>query len=308
MRANAASAPRLRSSSPASSAESCAASCCARSRLARNPATDRCSSSIPLQRSDARPPAGSIPRAAVPATFPSHAAHRGSARSPASTPAAADPAAALPFPSDAAPRSDSRSRARQRAALPIFASSVCVRSASVFRQMPLHAFPPGPAPARSSASFCWLSRSSRFSASGPSAPGLPPVTVTLWKHSPVGARKNALGFSSASVRAVSESGATITLAQLRQNHFQRPPKSIQHANAVPQRNNRLHRVVVRSPYRRPQRRTSPASLPDAPGTSRAHPHPSSATEPLRSPNPSFSPRCNSARPARIRRPRSHIRH
>ena len=52
------------------------------------------------------------------------------------------------------------------------------------------------------------SRSSRLMASGPSARGLPPVTVTLWKHSPEGARKKARGFSSASERAVFASGAT----------------------------------------------------------------------------------------------------
>jgi hypothetical protein len=33
------------------------------------------------------------------------------------------------------------------------------------------------------------SRNSRFSASGPSLAGLPPVTVALWKHSPSGVRK-----------------------------------------------------------------------------------------------------------------------
>ena len=34
-----------------------------------------------------------------------------------------------------------------------------------------------------------VSRNSRFSASGPSLAGLPPVTVELWKHSPSGVRK-----------------------------------------------------------------------------------------------------------------------
>jgi hypothetical protein len=34
-----------------------------------------------------------------------------------------------------------------------------------------------------------VSRNSRLSASGPSLAGLPPVTVVLWKHSPLGVRK-----------------------------------------------------------------------------------------------------------------------
>ena len=57
-------------------------------------------------------------------------------------------------------------------------------------------------------SFCWTSASSRLRASGPCARGRPPVTVTLWKVSPVGERKKAWGFDRASERAVSESGAT----------------------------------------------------------------------------------------------------
>ena len=44
-------------------------------------------------------------------------------------------------------------------------------------------------PASSTASRLSASRNSRFSASGPSLAGLPPVTVALWKHSPPGVRK-----------------------------------------------------------------------------------------------------------------------
>src|SRR5580700_4111330 len=50
------------------------------------------------------------------------------------------------------------------------------------------------------------SRNSRFIESGPSARCLPPVTVTLWKHSPDCERKNASGFDSASSRAEVGSG------------------------------------------------------------------------------------------------------
>ena len=43
--------------------------------------------------------------------------------------------------------------------------------------------------AESASSFTSVVRKSRFSASGPSLAGLPPVTVPLWKHSPSGVRK-----------------------------------------------------------------------------------------------------------------------
>ena len=42
-------------------------------------------------------------------------------------------------------------------------------------------------------------------------------------------------------------GSHITLAQLRQNRLQRPPKPIQHADAIPQRHNPLRLCVIRHP-------------------------------------------------------------
>ena len=95
-----------------------------------------------------------------------------------------------------------------------------------------------------------------------------------------------------------------TLAQLGQNYFERGPNPFSTRMQSLQWNNRLDRVVMRSACRRPRRRTSPASLPDAPGRSRGHRHRPSAAAPLRSPNPSFSPRCSSTLPAGIRRLRS----
>ncbi len=192
MRANACSAPRRRSSSPASSAESCAASCCARSRVGpqfRHVALqllDAC-----LRRLDA-PPRSRTASSRRCSRKPSFVvrAHRDCARSAASTPAAAAPAAGLPSPSAAAPRSGSRSRARPRAALPTSHRAPASAPPAVFASAALR-ISACPSSRSTSPSFCCVSRSSRFSASGPSAPGLPPVTVTLWKHSPEGARKNA---------------------------------------------------------------------------------------------------------------------
>ena len=56
-------------------------------------------------------------------------------------------------------------------------------------------------------SFVCSSASSRLRASGPCSRGLPPVTVTLWKVSPLGERKNAWGCCAARRRAVALSGA-----------------------------------------------------------------------------------------------------
>ena len=90
--------------------------------------------------------------------------------------------------------------------------------------------------ARSRSSSCRrTSRSSRFIESGPSARCLPPVTVTLWKHSPACERKNASGFSSARPRATFGFWDDVTVAQLGQNHFQRFAETVEHANRVLQR-------------------------------------------------------------------------
>ena len=80
-----------------------------------------------------------------------------------------------------------------------------------------------------------VSRNSRFSASGPSLAGLPPVTVALWKHSPPGVRKNACEYLDRQRLRHVRDLHQVSIAQLRQNRLQRPAKSIQHAHRIFQR-------------------------------------------------------------------------
>ena len=231
MRAKEASAPRLRSSRPASSATACEDACCAVSRVSRWPASaasnSRCCDSAV---------ACSASRRATSSRLRSISAVRwlrwsGCARCRAASPAGGARGAWPPIPSGAARRPGWRCRARRCGAL-----RSSLRAGGSFRRGCgrglRRASLPGRAAASSASSFCCVSRSSRLMASGPSARGLPPVTVTLWKHSPEGARKKARGFSSASERAVPASGVDVAFAQLGQDGFERGAEAVEHADAV----------------------------------------------------------------------------
>ena len=87
----------------------------------------------------------------------------------------------------------------------------------------------------SSSNWRKTSRSSRFMESGPSARCLPPVTVTLWKHSP--ALREEEGVRILQSQTASDVGFRndVAVAQLGQNHFQRLAKTVQHSNGVLQR-------------------------------------------------------------------------
>ena len=103
--------------------------------------------------------------------------------------AAARRAASRP-PSASAPRPGWRCRARPAAA-PRCAPPVARPVPRWPASAPRLPSPPAPDSASSLPRRLSASRNSRFSASGPSLAGLPPVTVALWKHSPSGVRKKA---------------------------------------------------------------------------------------------------------------------
>ena len=94
---------------------------------------------------------------------------------------------------------------------------------------------------------CSTSRSSRFIESGPWLRCLPPVTVTLWKHSPDLREEERIGIFQRQIAADVGIGHDVAVAQLGQNHFQRFAEAVEHANAMLQRN---HAVAVRDLVRR----------------------------------------------------------
>ena len=98
----------------------------------------------------------------------------------------------------------------------------------------------------------------------------------------------------------------VAVAQLRQNDFQRPPKSIQHAHRILQRSHACSDDIA-SRDCLPQTRTSPARIVGESGTSRVHPRPTSARERLLRQHASSLRRHNSALHAETRRPRLRAR-
>ena len=77
-----------------------------------------------------------------------------------------------------------------------------------------------------------ISRSSRFMANGPSARCLPPVTVTLWKHSPVWREEEGVGIFECKFARDFGVGHDVAVAQLGKNHFERFAETVEHANAI----------------------------------------------------------------------------
>ena len=71
-----------------------------------------------------------------------------------------------------------------------------------------------------------------MSASGPSLRALPPVTVTLWKVSPLGARKNASGFFEGEGARGFCVGRDVAFAQLGQDDFERAAEAVEDLDAV----------------------------------------------------------------------------
>ena len=190
MRWKADSAPRRRSSRPASSAVTCAASCCNPSRFCRNRANCACNSSNPASAVRCSSSRRRVSSRLV--SMMARLASRASLLRAACTVQSCSRrstrwvSASICF-NDAPWSAVSRSASRRSS---LRASSCATRSSMVS----VSAAASASASAREVSSLprrLSASRSSRFSARGPSLAGLPPVTVALWKHSPPGVRKNA---------------------------------------------------------------------------------------------------------------------
>ena len=189
MRWKAASAPRRRSSKPANSAVICAASCCSASRFWRRTSSCACCTFKLLSAC-----ACSASRRAALLALLSDRLPLGLARVLVArglrSPLLQTALDALRLGFHLLERRAQIRRLALRLAPLLAAGSPVAPSASSI------------APLSASASLCAcvssvssfasrpsVSRSSRFSASGPSLAGLPPVTVERWKHSPSGVRK-----------------------------------------------------------------------------------------------------------------------
>ena len=161
----------------------------------------------------------------------------------ASSPAGGARARWLRTPSGAARRLSWRCRARPARRSSLLASSRRVSSAIGAAEGRRRAISVCASSCSSASSFFCVSRSSRLSASGPSARGLPPVTVTLWKDSPEGARKNACGFRArASARCRSRRDDSLRAAWA--ESLRATAEAVEHADAILQRHDAFDASVL----------------------------------------------------------------
>ena len=200
---------------------------------------------------------------------------------------AAFEALGLAIPSGAARRPGWRCRARRRGALRCFASSRRVSSQRGCGREQRRAFRLCRARlrARRASAACRAAR-----ASTPvdlRARGLPPVTVTLWKHSPDGREEEGARIFKCERAGGACIGRDVAIAQLGQDHFERAAEAVEHADAVLQPHDAVAAGLACRWARWGRRRTWPAHRADERGRWRGHRRRSSAGACLRRRRPSF---------------------